>query len=406
MGFCALGRVLGLEQRDSTRLRIFECIRAAGQISRIDIANILQMSPATVTAATADFLAAGLIVETSTSGSADGGRRGRPRVNLKLNEEAHLVAGIKVARTEISVLVADFVGAETISHDMPLADAQMHPEKLVQNIRQALDETCEKGGISVDRISGASIGIAGLVDAEKNFVHWSSSLKGRNHDLGGYLSKHLPFPAFIENDANLVAKAEQLFGEGRDLTNFLVITFEHGIGLGIVLGGELYRGERGCGAEFGHMKVHLDGALCQCGQRGCLEAYVGAYALLREAAISSPGNEPRSVTDIFEAARDGSPVAQSVLERAGQMFGMGVANLINLFDPQRIILSGGNTSLDHMHTDSVRARIRRDVLNVDAPIPEIVVNRWGHQMWARGAAAHAIEQVSRLKVVELAANAD
>lgn len=394
-----------MEQRDSTRLRIFECIRAAGQISRIDIANILQMSPATVTAATADFLAAGLIVETNTGANGDGGKRGRPRVNLKLNQEAHLVAGIKVARTEISVLVADFVGDETISHNMPLEQAQMSAEALVKNIRQAIDETCKKGGIGIDRISGASIGIAGLVDAEKNFVHWSSSLKGRNHDLSAFLAENLPFPAFIENDANLVAKAEQLFGEGRDLSNFLVITFEHGIGLGIVLGGELYRGERGCGAEFGHMKVHLDGALCQCGQRGCLEAYVGSYALLREAAISSPGNEPKTVAEIFEAANQGSPVAQSVLERAGQMFGMGIANLINLFDPQRIILSGGNTSLDHMHTDAVRARVRRDVLNVDAPIPEIVVNRWGHQMWARGAAAHAIEQVSRLKVVELASNA-
>ena len=95
----------------------------------------------------------------------------------------------------------------------------------------------------------------------RNFVHWSSSITERNIDFSHLLSNELPCPAFVDNDANLVAKAEQLFGLGKGLKNFLVVTIEHGVGLGIVLDGKLYRGERGCGAEFGHTKVQLDGAL-------------------------------------------------------------------------------------------------------------------------------------------------
>lgn len=393
-----------LDQRDLTRLRILDQIRAAGRISRIDIAQALQTSPATVTSATAELLGAGLIREV-TGAPPDGARRGRPRVLLELNGQAHLIAGVKVARQVLSVLILDFEGTELSRHDAPLAQAQMTPDDLVTGIRDAVSAACATAGTDLTALSGISIGIAGFVNAAQNFIHWSSSLIGRNMDLGPILARHLPCPAFVENDANLVAKAEQLFGKGKGLRNFLVITLDHGVGMGIVLDGQLYRGERGCGGEFGHMKVQLDGALCQCGQRGCLEAYVGEYALLREAATGRPEQPPASVAQILASARAGDPVSGAVLDRAGQILGMGIASLINLFDPERIILSGPQISVDHLNTDLVMDRIRRGVVQVDAPLPDIVVNRWGDQMWSKGAAAYGIEQVSILKVRGLGANA-
>ncbi len=396
---------VGLDQKDITRLRILECIRAAGSVSRIDIAGTVQISPATVTSVTSDLLAAGLIVEVDGGNRPDNGRHGRPRVMLKLNGAAHRVAGLKVARHAISVLLSDFEGTELTSHEFPLNRVRMAPEEFVGCLRAAVDAACAKAGFSIRSLSGISIGIAGQVNAAENSVHWSSSIIGRNVDLGPILRRQLPCSAFVENDANLVAKAEQLFGLGRDLKDFLVVTIEHGVGLGIVLDGHLYRGVHGCGAEFGHMKVHLDGALYQCGQRGCLEAYVGDYALIREAEIANHGEGPKTVSGILEDAQAGDPSAQSVLERAGQMFGIELANLVNLFDPERIILSGARISFDHLHSDEVIARIRRSVVNVGAPLPEIRVHRWGDMMWAKGAAAYGIEQVSVLKVKEVTADA-
>lgn len=394
-----------LDQKNITRLRVLDHIRTKGSISRTDIANALATSPATVTAATADLLAAGMIREIEGEAASKSARRGRPRVLLQLDGRSNLVAGLKVGRDLLSVILVDFEGVEVAAHNYRLEQARMTPETFAQTALEALEQACALIGRRAAELSGVSIGIAGLVDAEKNFVHWSSSLTERNVDFGPLLSQVLPCPAFVENDANLVAKAEQLFGFGKGLRNFLVITLEHGVGLGIVLDGTLYRGERGCGGEFGHIKVQLDGALCQCGQRGCLEAYVGAYALIRETTVAGQVDDLTDVSAIHRSARDGDTRAISVLARAGQMFGLGVSNLINLFDPECIILSGAQGNFEHLHSDAVIDRIRNGVVNVDAPLPEIKVHQWGDSMWAKGAAAYGIEQVSILKVKAIGTHA-
>ena len=395
----------GLDARALTRLRVLNCIREAGEVSRTDIAAELRLSPATVTFVTSGLMSGALIEEVSGQDAPDTARRGRPRVALRLTRGQHLVAGIKVARTAISVLVLDFDGTDVAKAEFPLARSQMEPDELVTTIRDCVTETCRGIPDGVDRLAGIAIGLAGQIDAADRFIHWSSSLTRRNVDLGALLATHLPCAAFIENDANLVAKAEQLFGEARGLSNFLVVTVEHGVGLGIVLDGKLYRGERGCGAEFGHTKVALNGAPCQCGQQGCLEAYVGSYALLREAAGILGTGETPTVLALAKAAAAGNTQAQNILDRAGEMFGMGLANLINLFDPERIILSGAQHRIAHLHSERVLAQVQSSVVKVDAPLPDIRVHHWADEMWARGAAALGIERVSALKVKELGKDA-
>ncbi|MEX0970941.1 MAG: ROK family transcriptional regulator [Paracoccaceae bacterium] len=401
-----MGKLLGLrEQRDSGRAQVLDTIRNAGPIARIDIAEATGFSPATVTAITSELMLAGLIVETPlAAGAGDDARakRGRPRVLLKLNGAARLVAGLKVAHRSIWVQVVDFEGTEIVDYEMQLARARMQTEELCNVVIGAVEMACAKGGIELDTISGMCVAMAGQI-TDDGFVHWSSSLIERNVDLGPQLQARAPCPVFIGNDANLVAKAEHLFGKAQSINDFLVVTVEHGVGLGIVLGGKLYGGTRGCGAEFGHVKVQLGSALCQCGQRGCLEAYVGDYALLREAQF---GDEVYTdVKQVFAAADAGDAIARSVLERASRMFAMGIANLINIFDPQLIILAGARTSFGHLYNDDMRKEIRSMVVQVDAPLPNIEVHQWGDAMWAKGAAAYAIERVSELTIRELAQNA-
>ena len=285
---------------------------------------------------------------------------------------------------------------------MPLIKGVMSVPEFCAHIHRALEFTCKKGGFTIDDLSGIGLGVAGMVDAERSFVYWSSSLEARNVDLGAAMAEVLPCPVFMDNDANLVAKAEHLFGEGRSCDNFIVITIEHGVGMGIVIDGKIYRGNRGCGAEFGHTKVHLEGALCQCGQRGCLEAYVGDYALLREANISSGSERHTSVAALFGAAENGDMMAKSILDRARRMFAMGLANVVNMFDPSKIILSGARLSFDHLYSDKVIEEMRQWVVQVDAPLPEVIVHDWGDLMWAKGAAAYGIEEVTSRTVKELA----
>lgn len=383
---------------------MLDTIRGAGSIARIDIAKVAGSSPATVTAITSELMAAGLIEECDAAPIQDA-KRGRPRVALRIRGAAHLVAGLKVAHHAISVAVTDFAGEELASLEYPLAEGRMTPQGLCDAILAALERACAGAGLDLGQISGVGVGIAGLVDASRSFVYWSSSLKQRNVDLGAMLAGRLHCPVFLDNDANLVAKAEHLFGEGRNHDDFIVITLEHGVGMGIVLGGRVYRGARGCGAEFGHTKVQLEGALCQCGQRGCLEAYVGDYALLREANIDSDPARHKDLASLFAAAAEGDAVARSILDRAGRMFAMGLANIVNIFDPRLIILSGARLTYDFLYSDKVIEEMGRWIVQVDGPLPEVRVHGWGDLMWARGATAYAIEEVSNLTVRELAANA-
>jgi predicted NBD/HSP70 family sugar kinase len=288
---------------------------------------------------------------------------------------------------------------------MHLAEPRMSPSDLRDAILRAISETCDRAGMTPEALSGMGIAVPGLVDARRNFIYWSSALFDRNVDFGTVMADQAPCPVFLDNDANLVAKAEHLFGKARNESDFVVVTVEHGVGMGIISGGKIYRGARGCGAEFGHTKVQLEGALCQCGQRGCLEAYVGDYALLREANIMDRDKPLSHITELVENAQNGDPLAQSIFDRAGRMFALGLANIVNLFDPKLIILSGGRLSFDYLSADRVAEQMRNSVIQVDAPMPEIRIHAWGDEMWAKGAAAFAIEEVSALKVKELSKDA-
>lgn len=390
------------EQRESGKQQVIDTIRAAGSIARIDISTATRVSPATVTAITAELIDVGLIEEITPETPRQEAKRGRPRVALKIRGEAHKIAGIKVSHRVISVVILDFEGNDIVDHEMPLDQGRMPVQNLCLSIMTALSQACAKGDFDVSTISGMGVGLAGMVDAKRNFVYWSSSLNERNIDFGAALAQHAPCPIFIDNDANLVAKAEHLFGKGRNVSNFVVITIEHGVGMGIVIDNEIYRGTRGCGAEFGHTKVQLEGALCQCGQRGCLEAYVGDYALLREANITNGGIGHRDLGQLVTAAKSGDQMACSIFDRAGRMFAMGLANVVNIFDPKLIILSGARLSFDYLYSEKVIEEMRRWVVQIDAPHPEVLVHNWGDLMWAKGAAAYAIEEVSTSAIRELA----
>jgi predicted NBD/HSP70 family sugar kinase len=155
--------------------------------------------------------------------------------------------------------------------------------------------------------------------------------------------------------------------------------------------------------------VQLDGALCRCGQRGCLEAYVADYALLREAATTTDFNDQATAQEklqsLVEAARGGDQTAQMIFERAGRMFAMGLANIVNIFDPQLIILSGERMQFDYLYADEVLDSIRKSIVQIDADPPEVRIHKWGDLMWAMGAAAYAIDGVAEIAMQQIAGHA-
>lgn len=399
-----------VDQRIQGRRAVLKEIRKQGRIARVDVARETGISQATVTSITAELLREELIVEVPRDPGGPDLKRGRPRVDLQLNGNAYAVAGIKVTADSLSLVLIDYLGDQMAEDVHPLPAQAVTTEEMASELTAGLTRLATKAGITFDDISAVGIGLAGIVDAHSGHVHWSPNLVERNVPLRDTLTDRLGRPVFLDNDANLVAMAEMYFGYGRDVRDFLVVTVETGVGMGIVLDGELYRGTRGCGAEFGHTKVQLDGALCRCGQRGCLEAYVADYALLREAAIGGVPGDQRTATEqvrtLIEAGSSGDEMARTIIQRAGRMFAMGLANLVNIFDPQLIILSGERMQSDFLYADEVIASIRKSIVQVDADPPEVIIHRWGDLMWAMGAAAYALNGMDQIALEALAENAE
>jgi predicted NBD/HSP70 family sugar kinase len=211
------------------------------------------------------------------------------------------------------------------------------------------------------------------------------------------LQAKLRIPVYIENDVNTLTLTERWFGHGQGVDNFLTVTVGRGVGLGIVVNGQFYRGQTGGAGEFGHTVIDPDGPLCDCGKRGCLEAYVGDPGLVRaaqEAVAAGKLSDPvRDLDDLLALAKRGDPGALRIFKRAGRILGLGIANLVNLFNPKTIIISGEGTRegdfLFPVMKESIHQNTMPGLFNPDT----VVIAPWGDDAWARGAAGLVLREV-------------
>lgn len=393
------------------RQQVFERVRAAGLIARVQVAKDLGVSPASVTTTTSELIEAGLIEEVPAPRDGDAGR-GRPAVALGVRADACRVAGMKISDREQTAVIVDFAGNLIADDAIPRRPGPMSLAEILEAIAVLLDRVCAKADMSRSALSGVGIGLPGFVDCAEGIVLWSSTLAERSVPLAAAASVRLGLPVSIDNDANLVALAELWFGAGRELSDFAVVTIEHGVGMGFVMNHRIYRGAQRLGMELGHTKVQLDGALCRCGQRGCLEAYVADYALAREAttALNWGHKEGQSITVLLESlydhAKAGNATARSIFRRAGRFLAVGLSNVINLFDPALIILSGERMRYDYLYAAETLAEMDNLTINSGRPRPPIEIHAWGDLLWAHGAAALALSGVTEQQLLsprELAA---
>ncbi len=398
-----------IDPRKAGNALVFSVIQKKSPLARIDIAKETGLSPATVTSITADLLSRGLVSEIPSLVDQTSGRRGRPRVDLKVRGEAHLVAGMKLSDKLASVVLLDFEGNRIGDHIATPPEPVLKAEQAVTFLRETLEAALAKYGLNIDVLSGVGVGVPGLIDADEGMVHWSPSMSERNIKFEDMLSNDFKIPVFIDNDANLVAKAEHMYGAGKEVNNFIIVTVEQGVGMGVVVNGEVYRGSKGRAAELGHTKVHLDGALCRCGQRGCLEAYVGDYALLREAStarVSVEGADAvAQMKSLLKAADNGNETARSIILRSGRIFAMGLGNIVNIFAPELILVSSERMEQNPDYISAVIEEMRQSVVQIGGPEPEVRLQDWDVHMWALGAAAYAVDRVTESAIAEMTTNA-
>ena len=319
------------------------------------VGRALGISAGSVTQLTSDLIERGYLRETDDSPRdprAPG--RGRPAVALTVIPESHRVIGIKLSDERHTAVLADFAGTILAEAMLPTPAVRKSLEQITEETVQLVDRVLAEAGLPLEAISAVGIGISGLVAPQEGTVPWSPLLDGLGLPLQSALTRRLGRPVLVDNDANMLTLAELWFGAGRATSDFAVVTIEHGVGMGLVVGNRLYRGTRGMGMELGHIKVQLDGALCRCGQRGCLEAYLADYALAREAGTAL-GRNPRNMASgqamletLFAEAKGGNMAARSIFRRAGRYLAVGLSNVIQLFDPELIILSGERMRYDYL----------------------------------------------------------
>ncbi len=374
------------------RQKVFEHVRANGRAARADVTRALGISAGSATTLTAELISDGYLRE--VEGRARETGRGRPPVDLEVVPSRHLVIGMKLSDTKHTAVLSDFGGNTLAEATFPTAPKRRPLPEILDEVAELITQVLQEADRNLSEISAVGIGVSGIVDHLTGRIPWSPLLAEDNVDFVHAFERRFGCPVYLDNDANVLTLAELWFGVGRTMPDFAVVTIEHGVGMGLVLNNRLFRGSRGMGMELGHIKVQLDGALCRCGQRGCLEAYLADYALAREAATAigdAPLDTPGATLEaLFKEAKEGNQAARTIFRRAGRFMSVGLANVVQLFDPALIILAGERMQYDYLYEADVMQEMHSLTLSEGRNPVKVVTNAWGDYVWARGAVALAL----------------
>jgi predicted NBD/HSP70 family sugar kinase len=373
--------------RDMNRSLVLNLVRERTSLSRAELSRISGLSPSTVTAITASLLSDGFLVEEAEPGAPGKSSIGRPATQLRVNPVAGHVVGIKLAPDSLTATVTDLaaspLGIVTRPHGR---DAD--PNVVGDLFESVVGQVVQASGIAESSLLGVGIGVPGVVDPDTGHVHDSPLPEWAEIDLIALLESRLGLPVLLDNDVNTLTIAEQLFGVGRGLAHFIVVTVGRGIGMGIVINGVVYRGARGGAGEIGHVQAIADGPVCWCGRRGCLEAVAAEPALVRE-VLASTGRlvAPEELAAL--AARD-QRVAR-ILEHAGMLVGRTISAMTTALDPERVVVSGEGVRLGGSYLEAIRTGLAQGRTDSDAI--ELAIEPWGDEAWARGAATLVLREL-------------
>ena len=377
--------------RAINRSVILNSIKTNGPIGRADVARATELSPATVTAITAELIEEGFVYE-KAAGDSSGGR---PPILLAINPLGGYVVGIKLMEDHAIGALTDLEANILERHQLPLTNH--NGENAVKVMAELVELLLTKGSVQRSKLIGVGVGLAGFVDSNHGILRQSPYFGWRDMPIRDSLKQLLQVPVFIDNDVNTFTLAERLFGSGQDIRDFLTVTIGRGVGLGIVTNGQFYRGAGGGAGEFGHIVVDPQGPFCECGKRGCLEAMVSDPALVSQAQqiikAEGLGFEVNNVDDLVQLSGKHENFAVAILRRSGELFGQSIANLINIFNPARVLISGEGVRNGDLFFNAMKTAIQEYSLPGQYADIDLRVEPWGDDIWAKGAASLVLQQL-------------
>ncbi len=317
--------------------------------------------------------------------------------------KSKIAAGVDLGGTKILSIVATAEG-RVLAEDRRPTLAADGPEAVIERIVASLRKAIDDAGVTTDAIAGAGISAPGPCDPARGVVVDAPNLPGwRNIELARIVSEQLGAPTVLEHDAAAACYGEYRYGAGRGHRHIVYATLGTGIGGGIIIDGRIYGGASGAAGEIGHIIVDPDGPDCNCGSRGCVEAFASGVAIARDTAVAtaagrSPllaelaaGREPDAEM-VLTAAQQGDETAREILQRAGRYLGLGLVGVLNSFSPQLLILGGGLVNLGDLYLEPAMQAIREGTLEQVQADVSITKAELGGRAGALGAVALVIDQ--------------
>jgi glucokinase-like ROK family protein len=327
---------------------ILNCLRVRAPLSRAQLAAITGLNKTTVSSLVSQLLQNQFVREIGRGPSSPG----RPGVLLELNPGAGSIIGLEIGVDFILLLLTDFKAQILWRWEEKNTDNQQ-PDSTIERAADIIAQAISKSkefGLSV---MGMGIGIPGLIDVETGTVLFAPNLHWRDVPIRDELNRRFAIPIIVDNDANTAALGEKYFGVAQDSDDFVYLSAGVGLGGGIFIGGQLYRGYRGYAGEVGHMTIVENGKKCNCGNQGCWETLVSQTAVLNrvqdaldqgkasQLVAKDSGDQPSiTIGNVLQAAKEGDDIAKAALQETGYYLGIGVANLVNMFNPEMVILGG------------------------------------------------------------------
>lgn len=377
-------RALRRENRAAVLWSLYFCRPGTRQ----DLSIATGLSPASVTNVVRELLNEGIVIEAGSVDS-DGGR---PRIMLEINPDHGSVIGVDIGETRVRVEIFDLTMRERAKMEYQLNPGEHDVDTVVEAVLSGLTYVLAESAIEPAAILGVGVGVAGIVEHRPEAVVHGQTYGWDAVPLERLLRAGTDLPLYIENGAKTMGQAELWFGAGRGTRNAAVALIGSGVGAALISAGTTYRGASSTAAEWGHTTVMVDGRKCRCGSSGCLEAYVGAQAILERYGRPAAGNDEESALAALVDAADSAPLAAAILDETAEYLGAGIASLINMVNPERVILGGwAGLLLGRRLLPAIRDSARRNSLRHLFAATTLELGELGPEAVALGAATLPVE---------------
>ncbi|OZU88314.1 ROK family protein [Virgibacillus indicus] len=370
---------------------VLETIIACSPISRAETANVTGLNKGTVSSLVSELLEEKLINE-SGPGKSSGGRR---PVMLLFNEVAGYSIGIDLGVNYILGVLTDLKG--NIRQEELVKFKDLSYEELKTKLFFMIDSLSSSAPPSPYGIVGIGVGVPGTVNKNGEIL-LAPNLEWRNIHLKALIEEKYNLPVTIENEANAGAYGEQKFGVGKDSNNIIYVSVGIGIGVGLILNGSLYKGNNGFSGELGHMTIEVNGEKCRCGSEGCWELYASEQALVKNAEQSGikPSFEDEiSLENLMMLAENGDSETIKLFEKIGDYLGVGINNIINIFNPEQVIIGNRIASAEKWLKEPLTNRMLKQTLWFNQKDLKIDFSELSTHSAALGVAAFSVDNFSR-----------